>query len=47
MLSSNCCICTIPKHWEAVPGLIKSLVFSLVIVGLTGLLVKVKIKLKV
>lgn len=32
---------------SGVPGLIKSLVFSLVIVGLTGLLVKVKIKLKV
>ncbi|KAB4196384.1 DUF5009 domain-containing protein, partial [Bacteroides uniformis] len=32
---------------SGVPGLLKSLVFSLVIVGLTGLLVKGKIKLKV
>ena len=32
---------------SVVPGLLKSLMFSLVIVGLTGLLVKGKIKLKV
>ena len=32
---------------SGVPGLLKSLMFSLVIVGLTGLLVKGKIKLKV
>ena len=32
---------------SGIPGLLKSLVFSLIIVQLTGLLVKVKIKLKV
>ena len=40
-------MCIRDRLGSGVPGLLKSLVFSLVIVGLTDLLVKGKIKLKV